>query len=212
MSWSAFAFLIAMNMVGALAPGPDIVLVTRYATRSRKHAVAAVTGTQVGVLFWCTLTVFGAAALLTAFPGLLRFIQGIGGCFLIWMGLQNVRTGLAQRKQPALNLDEAVSRLGSVKQVFRTGLFPNLSNPKIVLYLAAMIAPLLPPHPPLWLAAGLVLSMGISSYLVFVTVATVISTNAIRRRLLAAGPIIDIASGCFFAVAGVGLIIAAITG
>ncbi len=89
MSWSAFAFLIAMNMVGALAPGPDIVLVTRYATRSRKHAVAAVTGTQVGVLFWCTLTVFGAAALLTAFPGLLRFIQGIGGCFLIWMGMQN---------------------------------------------------------------------------------------------------------------------------
>lgn len=63
------------------------------------------------------------------------------------MGLQNVRTGLAQRKQPALNLDEAVSRLGSVKQVFRTGLFTNLSNPKIVLYLAAMIAPLLPPDP-----------------------------------------------------------------
>ncbi len=50
---------------------------------------------------------------------------------------------------PRATAADAVAEAG---QVFRTGLATNLSNPKIVLYLAAMIAPLLPPHPPLWLA------------------------------------------------------------
>lgn len=210
MSWSAFAAILLMNLVGAAAPGPDIVLVTRYATRSRRHAIAAATGIQVGVLFWCTLTVFGAAALLTAFPGVLSLIQVIGGCFLVFMGVLSIRSGLELRKQPPVDEEEAAARLGSVSKVFRTGLATNLSNPKIVLFLAAMVAPLLPPHPPVWVSVALVLSLSLSSYLLFVVLSTVISTRAIRRRLLAAGPWIDIASGVFFVVAGCALVWAGI--
>ena len=210
MSWSAFAAILLMNLVGAAAPGPDIVLVTRYATRSRRHAIAASTGIQVGVLFWCTLTVFGAAALLTAFPGVLSLIQVIGGCFLVFMGVLSIRSGLELRKQPPVDEEEAAARLGSVGKVFRTGLATNLSNPKIVLFLAAMIAPLLPPHPLVWLSVALVLSLSLSSYLLFVVLSAVISTRAIRRRLLAAGPWIDIGSGAFFVVAGCALVWAGI--
>ena len=88
---------------------------------------------------------------------------------------------------------------------FRLGVATNLSNPKIVLFLAAMVAPLLPPHPPLWLSLVLVLSLSLSSYVLFVVLSTVISTRPIRRRLLAAGPWIDIGSGVFFVVAGCAL-------
>ncbi|WP_306593156.1 LysE family translocator [Corynebacterium striatum] len=210
MSWSAFAALMFMNLLGALAPGPDIVLVTRYATRSRKHAIAAATGIQLGVLFWYTITVFGAAAVLTAFPGILRAIQGIGGAFLIFMGVRSIKGGLELLHNPPADIEEAALRLGSLGQVFRTGLATNLSNPKIVLYLAAMIAPLLPPHPPLWLAVALILGLSLSAYLTFVLLSTVISTSAIRRRMLAAGPWIDIASGAFFIIAGCVLISASV--
>lgn len=206
MSVSAFAALILMNLVGAAAPGPDIILVTRYATRSRRHAIAAATGVLVGVLFWCSLTVFGAAALLTAFPQVMSLIQVLGGCFLVFMGVLSIRSGLEQRKHPPEDLEEAAARLGSTRKVFRTGLMTNLSNPKIVLFLAALVAPLLPPHPPLWLSVALVLSMGLSTYLLFVFLSTVISTPAVRRRLLAAGPWIDIGSGVFFVAAGCGLV------
>lgn len=112
MSVSAFAALILMNLVGAAAPGPDIILVTRYATRSRRHAIAAATGIQVGVLFWCSLTVFGAAALLTAFPQVMSLIQVLGGCFLVFMGVLSIRSGLEQRKHPPEDLEEAAARLG----------------------------------------------------------------------------------------------------
>ncbi|MDO5031072.1 LysE family translocator [Corynebacterium sp.] len=206
MNLTAFGALLVMNILGAIAPGPDIVLVTRYATRSRKHAIMAATGIQLGVLFWCTLTVMGAAALLTAFPGILQAIQAIGGTFLIFMGVRSIRGGLELRRNPPADMEEAATRLGSLRQAFRTGLATNLSNPKIVLFLAAMIAPLLPAHPPLWLSVVLILSMSLSAYAVFLVLCTVISTPAIRRRMLAAGPWIDIAAGTFFAVAGCALI------
>lgn len=203
MSWSSFLAIIVMNLVGAASPGPDVILVTRYATKSRRHAIAAAAGIQVGVLMWCTLTVFGAAALLSTFPSVLGFVQAIGGAFLVWMGWKTMRAGLQERRNPPQSLDDAVQRLGRMRQAFRLGLATNLSNPKIVLFLAAMIAPLLPAHPSPGLSVALVLSLSLSSFLLFVALSCVISTNAVRRKLLAAGPWIDIAAGAFFLVAGV---------
>ena len=52
MTWTSFFTLLLMNLVGVASPGPDIILVTRYATRSRRHAIAAAAGIQIGVLFW----------------------------------------------------------------------------------------------------------------------------------------------------------------
>ena len=198
-----------MNLLGALAPGPDIVLVTRYATRSRKHAIAAATGIQLGVLFWYTITVFGAAAVLTAFPGILRAIQGIGGAFLIFMGVRSIKGGLELLHNPPADIEEAALRLGSLGQVFRTG-WPRTFPTQDRALPRGDDCPALPPHPPLWLAVALILGLSLSAYLTFVLLSTVISTSAIRRRILAAGPWIDIASGAFFIIAGCVLISASV--
>ena len=203
MTWTSFFTLLLMNLVGVASPGPDIILVTRYATRSRRHAIAAAAGIQIGVLFWCTATVFGAAALLTAFPEILGAVQAVGGCFLVFMGSRALRSGIAQRANPPVDLEDAAAQLGRLRSAFKVGLATNMSNPKIVLFLAAMIAPLLPASPPIWLAIGLTLSLSLSAFLFFLVVATVISTNAVRRKLIAAGPWLDIGSGLFFIIAGI---------
>ena len=122
-------------------------------------------------------------------------------------------TGPAPRLDPATvervraDLEDAEAKLGRLRHSFKMGLATNLSNPKIVLFLAAMIAPLLPASPPVWLAIALTLSLSLSAFLFFLVVATVISTNAVRRKLIAAGPWIDIGSGLFFIIAGIVLII-----
>ena len=99
--------------------------------------------------------------------------------------------------------------MGRLRHTFRTGLATNLSNPKIVLFLSELIAPLLPASPSIGVAITLILAMGFSCYVMFVIIAFVVSTKAVRRKLLAAGPWIDIAAGSFFMIAGVAL---AITG
>ncbi len=206
MTLSAYFTVILANLVGALSPGPDIILVTRMATRSRRHAVAAALGIQVGVLMWCSLTVFGAAALLTAFPEILGFVQMIGGAWLVRMGIKMVRGGLITRKYPPATLEEAEKSLGRLRHSFTLGLTTNLSNPKIVLFLAALVAPMLPAHPSAGTAIALILGLSLSSLALFLLLSMLISTERVRRRMLAWGPNIDIAAGAFFIIAGLGLV------
>lgn len=205
------AVIVGLNLVGAASPGPDVILVTRTATRSRKHAWATVCGIQLGVVFWCSLTVLGAAALLNTFPLALDAVQIIGGAYLMWMGTQSIRQGKAEWGNPPADLQEAEQRLGTLKKSFVRGLSTNLANPKIVLALSAMIAPLLPPNPSWATAIVVIVSLWLSSFALFGMYVQVVSTQRVRRKLLAAGPLIDIGSGLFFLLVGAALLVRGIT-
>lgn len=196
------AVIVGLNLVGAASPGPDVVLVTRTATRSRAHAHAVAAGIQLGVLVWCTLTVLGAAALLRTFPWLLTVLQVAGGVVLVAMGAANAAQGFKQRRNPPSDLDDARARLGSLRKSFATGLATNMTNPKIVFALSAMIAPLLPPSPSAATAVVVILSLWLSSVAVFAALAQVVSTRGVQRRLLSAGPYIDLGAGGFFVAIG----------
>lgn len=200
------AVIVGLNLVGAAAPGPDLVLITRTAVRSRRHAYATLAGIQTGVLMWCALTVFGAAALLNAFPQSLTYIQIVGGAILIYMGARNVSSGWGERGTPPLDLAEAERRLGTQKASYLRGLATNLANPKIVVALSAMIAPLLPPNPSLLTAVVVTLSLWLSSLALFALLVQTISTEVVRRKFLRAGAYIDIGAGVFFVVVGATLI------
>ncbi|WIM67140.1 LysE family translocator [Corynebacterium breve] len=212
MIWTDLGGLVLLNLAGAASPGPDIVLITRTAVRSRKHALATTLGIQVGVLMWCTLTVVGAAALLNAFPTILEFVQIIGGGWITWMGISMLRSGWAERDNPPVDTDEAEARLGSTRSSFWKGLITNLSNPKIVLFLAALVAPLLPPSPSVSTAVIVILALWLTSMALQVGIVLVVSTNAVREKMLRAGPYIDMGAGLFFLVAGVSLIVRGIVG
>lgn len=194
--------LLALNLAGAASPGPDMILIMRLATRSRTHALAAALGIQLGVVMWTSLTVFGAAAILTAYPSVLAFVQLIGGIALIWMGRNMAMAGWRDRSTKPVDLADAALRLGSLKSAFKTGWLTNIANPKIVLFLAAIVAPLLPQSPSIGLSIAVIAALTLSAFLLFVVVAFFLSTKAVRRRVLAAGPWIDIASGVLFMVIG----------
>ena len=202
MTLAQWASLLALNLAGAASPGPDMILIMRLATRSRTHALAAALGIQLGVVMWTSLTVFGAAAILTAYPSVLAFVQLIGGIALIWMGRNMAMAGWRDRSTKPVDLADAALRLGSLKSAFKTGWLTNIANPKIVLFLAAIVAPLLPQSPSIGLSIAVIAALTLSAFLLFVVVAFFLSTKAVRRRVLAAVPWIDIASGVLFMVIG----------
>ncbi|ERJ42986.1 LysE family translocator [Corynebacterium pseudodiphtheriticum] len=202
MTLAQWVSLLALNLAGAASPGPDMILIMRLATRSRTHALAAALGIQLGVVMWTSLTVFGAAAILTAYPSVLAFVQLIGGIALIWMGRNMAMAGWRDRSTKPVDLADAALRLGSLKSAFKTGWLTNIANPKIVLFLAAIVAPLLPQSPSIGLSIAVIAALTLSAFLLFVVVAFFLSTKAVRRRVLAAGPWIDIASGVLFMVIG----------
>lgn len=196
--------LVLLNVAGMATPGPDLLLLTRMATRSRRHALASVTGISTGLVLWVSLTVFGAAALLIAYPVLESVIKLVGG---VWMGRGMILAARAQFRD-RMNADIDVNTIfGTPWKSYQQGLFTNLSNPKVVLYFAAIIAPLMPAHPTMGDAVLIVLSIVASTFLGFSTLAFLLSTKAMRKRFVSAGPYIDMGSGIFFVIAGASLAI-----
>ena len=212
MTPGAYFAVIVANLIGAMSPGPDMILVTRMATRSRRHAVAAATGIQVGLLFWVSLTVFGATALLQRFPDALEWVQIIGGLWLLRMGFLMARGGWMARKYPPADLEELEAQSGTLQEAFIKGVTTNLANPKAVLFFSALIAPMLPPHPSLATALSLIAGLCLSAYALFLLVSVTVSADRVRTRLLSATPWIDVAAGTFFLLAGAGLITAGLVG
>lgn len=206
MTLANLGLLALLNVIGAASPGPDVILITRQATRSRRHALATILGIHAGVLMWVTLTVLGAAALLTTFPHIVDYVQIVGGTWLVYMGQGMLRSGLRERHHPPQDMAEAEARLGTLGQSFRKGLATNLANPKIVLFLAALVAPLLPANPSPGIALLVIFVLTASSLILFVLLTLVISTGAVRARLLRKGWLIDVLAGLFFITAGIFLV------
>lgn len=210
MTLSQLGTIMVLNFVGMATPGPDIFLITRLATRSRRHALASVLGIATGLIVWVTLTVMGAAAVLSAYPQVLGFIQLIGGAWILWMGYGMLRSALHQFKYPGVVVEEPDELFGTAWHCYRQGLITNLSNPKVVLYFAAIIAPLMPREPSLGTVVLIVAAIILSALVGFGALATLISTNRLRKKFLKAGPYIDFVAGVFFLIAGTGLVIAGI--
>lgn len=204
MTAGALLSITALNLVGVAAPGPDTLLVMRAATKDRRHAYATVLGIHAGALLWMVLTVLGAAAVLGRYPVLIGVIQLIGGVYLGYMGSQMARAGWRLRGYGAA--DVPVTTRASSLQCARRGLFTNLSNPKIVLFLTSIIAPVMPAHPSWGTALSIIACLWLSSLAYFLAMATLLSTRAVQRRVLKAGPFIDMAAGAIFCIFGVVLV------
>lgn len=198
--------MLVLNFVGMVAPGPDIFLVLRLAVRSRARALGAAFGVTLGNIVWVTITVAGIAAVLVTHPAIMVFIQGLGGMWLVYLGLKTLRSGIREWKNRNNDLQlpgtDTCDSNRSVPQAIRMGLFTNLSNPKFLLILLSLFAPLVPPHPSLTVSLSIIAVMGLSTLAFFSFLAVVVSTKAIQQRLLKAGSYIDMGSGAIFAVVG----------
>ncbi|MFD5868464.1 LysE family translocator [Corynebacterium sp. NPDC060344] len=209
MNWAAFSAMLGLHVVGMTSPGPDIFLILRMATRSRKHALAAVAGIVTGATVWVTLTVVGVAAVLSATPALMGAIQLLGGAYLAYMGsrmLLGAVRGIRELQRggaPAVG----AAALGSLGGAYRQGLLTNLSNPKIVLFFAAVLSQFMPVGAPWWVQLIYIAALLVSAMLWFGFIAVTVSTDVVVRRLVTAGPWIDLAAGIVFAVLGAAFVV-----
>lgn len=208
LTWTAILSLLGVHIIGMASPGPDIFLVLRLATKSRKHAMAAVVGISLGAAMWIVLTVFGMAAILAATPWLMGAIQLVGGCYLVYMGVSLLRVGLASIRDLRAGASPAIGSavLKSPKATFRQGFFTNMSNPKIVLFLAAVLSQFIPASAPSWVLVFCALLLIVSQVAFFSLIAFVVSTDAVVKRMVLAGPWIDSAAGVIFLALGITLV------
>lgn len=145
MSTAQVVALVGVNLLGAMSPGPDFVIVTRNAALSgRRAGIACALGVASGVFAWAVVTALGVAGLLAASAVAFTVVKLAGAAYLALLG---VRALLAARRgdhpAPGPSLPGARGSLVA----YRQGLLTNLLNPKTAVFFIALIPQFLPEHP-----------------------------------------------------------------
>jgi homoserine/homoserine lactone efflux protein len=120
-------------LVVSLIPGPAFIVVLSSALkRGLRSGVYANGGIVVGDGIYFFLTALGLGSLLATSFWAFTLIKWIGIAYLVYLGLRSLF-------YPGNSLVDGERRTGSGKHAFLTALTVQLANPKLLLFLAALV-------------------------------------------------------------------------
>lgn len=200
---------LAAAWIAAIAmPGPDLFLLLRLGIRDRASALRAALGVMLGNLAWILVSVLGLSALLRAIPGALPALQLAGSAVLIWIGVQSIRAGLGDLRDPAA----AQAVRAPSARAFRLGLVTNLSNPKALLFFTALFSQMLPPGASWWDRGVIVALLVLIGLLWFCGFALAASARRFQGWFRRASPWIDMIAGAVFVLVALAIVAETVPG
>ncbi len=127
------AFLLAAVLITA-TPGPDNLMVLGMGmSRGRAQGIAFGLGCALGCLSHTLLAVVGVSALIAASPWAFTALKWAGGAYLVWLGVQALRSTGAVRVQAGNGPTD------SLRALFFKGMLANAINPKVVLFFLSFL-------------------------------------------------------------------------
>ena len=135
--WLAFATVM---VIGQFSPGPDMLLLTRTSlVEGLKAGWLMVLGIVSGLLLHATLAIGGIVAVIGQGGVFAMGMRWLAAGYLGWLAW-----GLIQKDK---GTEEVVI---SKRSPYLRGLFCNLLNPKVMVFLATVTAPFLSGSHPTW--------------------------------------------------------------
>ena len=136
------SFLVAALIVIA-SPGPDSLNSLAIGlARGRREGVAYALGVGVGCLTHTLWAMLGISAVVAASATLFNVIKWIGVAYLLWLGVQALRSSGRFAVNDAQERGPSVSAM----QRFRQGLLTNALNPKVMLFFLAFLPQFVDPQ------------------------------------------------------------------
>lgn len=140
LAWEAIFAAGTFFFLGAISPGPSVMVVIRNTIiGGRSQGVACAVGHGIGFGIYAGSAVFGLIVLLENAPDAFLILQLIGVGLLVWYGylMWNADIDLGDSKDTTQN---QIRRQG-----FMEGFAIAFFNPKIALFLVAILAQVLEP-------------------------------------------------------------------
>ncbi|WP_040796213.1 LysE family translocator [Nocardia higoensis] len=147
------SFAVAAVLLVVL-PGPDTLVVVRGLVRGgRREGLLTSAGVLCGLLVWIAAAVLGLSALLQASEIGYEALKLVGGCYLIWVGVQSLRSLLTTAPQLT---DPVGSPAPSRSGGFGAGFLTDILNPKIGVLFISLLPGFVPDgYPVAWTTFGL---------------------------------------------------------
>lgn len=138
------AILFFIGQLAIMSPGPDFFLVVKNSLRcTRRAALATAWGITTGFCIHVSYCALGLSAALVQKPELMSGLRVFGACYLIWIGAGALRATNRAARSIALRADR---RFDEVRAAYFEGLFCNLCNPKVALFLVGVFTQLVGPE------------------------------------------------------------------
>jgi threonine/homoserine/homoserine lactone efflux protein len=127
-------------------PGPNMLhVMVQSIHHGPRRAIFSMAGLMGAVLLCLLASAAGLGALLKASPALYEVLRYAGVAYLVWLGIKAWRA-------PVGGGDAADPRTRrSAGALFATGLGTGLSNPKLIIFAAALFPQFLDMHRPFWI-------------------------------------------------------------
>ncbi|MFU9137513.1 homoserine/homoserine lactone efflux protein [Erwinia tasmaniensis] len=126
----------------SLSPGSGAInTMSTGISHGFRGAAASISGLQVGLSLHILLVGIGLGALFSHSVLAFEILKWAGAAYLVWLGIQQWRAG------GGIDL-QAVAKAMPRRRLFRRAILVNLTNPKSIVFLAALFPQFIIPHQP----------------------------------------------------------------
>jgi len=147
--WLAF---FAASWVIAISPGSGAVLSMSHGLAyGVRQSSATIAGLQLGLAVILLIAGVGVGALLLASATAFTVVKVLGAAYLIWLGLKQWRSPVDAQAPAAGTALVNHPGLPTVRERVLTGFMTNVTNPKGIVFMVAVLPQFIDPHRPLWL-------------------------------------------------------------
>jgi threonine/homoserine/homoserine lactone efflux protein len=199
MTAAAFLAIVGLLALGAISPGPAVLMSARTGlTEGFRTGAFLAMGIGLGAVFWAGAALVGLAALFELLPSLLWAFKILGALFLVW-----VAVGMWRAADQPLVLADGTAPPRTALSALWLGIATQLTNPKPVVLLSSIFVGLVPPDTPLWVKLALLAVLFVNETVWNILVARIFSLDRTRLVYLGAKTLIDRCFGGFLALLGV---------
>ncbi|MBN3854357.1 LysE family translocator [Paraburkholderia sp. Ac-20340] len=130
-----FGFFLAAVFLLNVTPGPDTAyIVGRSVAQGRSAGLVSALGISAGCCVHTLACAFGLTALLAASATAFTVIKLVGACYLVYLGVRLILTKQTQATPAAPASAAVASQSRPLRQLFLSGFWTNVLNPKVVLF------------------------------------------------------------------------------
>ena len=126
---------VLLSFVLIIVPGPNVLfVVSRSLMLGRLAGVGTAAGGQIGVYLQVVAVAFGVGALVERSVAVYTVIKLAGAAYLVYLGAQAIRHRRSLRAALAVTAQPR-----SFGRILRDGIVVGVSNPKVIVFFAAVL-------------------------------------------------------------------------
>ena len=175
-TWLAYLGVISLLIA---TPGPSCLLATFHGYKyGVKKTHATIFGDLLGAAILMLISALGLGVLLASSDTLFMVLKFIGAAYLIYLGVQTWRKPVMTSDDSPIDSNTAIEPTG---QLFKQGLLTSVTNPKDLLFFAALFPAFLNNQQPLFTQlAILMITWTVVNY--FITLLYAIAGTKVNKQ------------------------------